>query len=364
MKRLLSCLLLLGGMVLRAQDCSQSLVFTGAANGTVVAANSGGANGCTTWRLTWFVTGFTAATVALQGSQDNVTFANITTAANILDGSNPTAWTSSTVSNSVAIRAYFPYYRVAVSSLTGSGSINTLLLGYKGTSASVGSTMVTISGNPNVNIAQVAGTNTVTGGVAGLLGVGGSAADGATATGNPVLIGGHDTGTPSLAHVVQTDTFGDVVLAGVSAAQSDGSSNTPTIPGLGTSGAPVPSTNRSFPFDFNGATWDRHFACTSQATVTLSGTSATQIVAGTAAQTIRVCKIFVTSAAAGAPVVNTFTVSTGTCAAAPTTLLIGAAITGLDSDFGGALRSSSGGALCLAESTANSDVVTVTYVKY
>jgi hypothetical protein len=48
----------------------------------------------------------------------------------------------------------------------------------------------TPSGTQNVNLLQVASTNTVTGGVAGLLGVGGSAADDAPATGNPVRVGG------------------------------------------------------------------------------------------------------------------------------------------------------------------------------
>ena len=48
----------------------------------------------------------------------------------------------------------------------------------------------TLAANQSVNVAQVGGTNTVNGGVSGLVGVGGSAAHSAAATGNPVQIGG------------------------------------------------------------------------------------------------------------------------------------------------------------------------------
>jgi hypothetical protein len=48
---------------------------------------------------------------------------------------------------------------------------------------------VTIAANSSVNLAQVAGSSTVTGGVAGLLGVGGNAASGAADSGNPVKAG-------------------------------------------------------------------------------------------------------------------------------------------------------------------------------
>ena len=48
---------------------------------------------------------------------------------------------------------------------------------------------VTIAANSSVNLAQVAGTNTLTGGTAGSLGIGGLAASGATASGNPVPAG-------------------------------------------------------------------------------------------------------------------------------------------------------------------------------
>lgn len=44
--------------------------------------------------------------------------------------------------------------------------------------------------NLSTNVAQVGGTNTVTGGVAGTLGVGGTVAEDTASTGNPVIVGG------------------------------------------------------------------------------------------------------------------------------------------------------------------------------
>jgi hypothetical protein len=106
--------------------------------------------------------------------------------------------------------------------------------------------------------------------------------------------------------------------------------------------------------------------CPSQASVALSGTGYTEIVIGTAAQVIHVCKIFVTSGAANAPVVNTFTVASATITtcAGPTVLPVGTGITGIDSDFGGSLTSVSGASICVKEAVANSDVVYITYAKF
>jgi hypothetical protein len=365
MKRIFLLVLFLAGTIYaqspQTPDCSQSLSFTRAQAGTVLPVNTGAQNGCATFRLTWVVTGFSAVTISLQGSQDNSTFANFISTL-VLEGTNPTSWTSATTSNSIVVQGYLPYVRVNISSVTGTGTVATTLLGWRGTTPATGGGGA--GGLSDVNIADVAGTATVTGGVAGLLGVGGAAADGANSAGNPVLIGGHDTAATPKAHIVQTDTFGDIVLAGVSASQSDGSSNTPTIPGLGTAGSPTPSTQRSFPFKFNGSTWDRDFICASSAEVALSGTGYTEIVAASGSTVIRVCKVMVTSASSGTPVVNTFTAAFGTCASSPTEIFNLAGITGMDSDFPGALRGASGTAFCMKESTANSDKVTVLYARY
>ena len=121
-------------------SCSQQLTFTGAISGAAINTISGAQAGCAGWRLTWSVTGFTAATISIQGSQDNSTWGNYI-ASFVQEGTNPTFWTSAAVlapgtsSNSIVVRASSPYVRVNIASVTGSGTINTTLYGYVGTSA-------------------------------------------------------------------------------------------------------------------------------------------------------------------------------------------------------------------------------------
>lgn len=54
---------------------------------------------------------------------------------------------------------------------------------------------VALPANQSVNCAQIAGTNTVTGGVSGLIAIGGAAAEAATVSGNPVFVGGQGRST-------------------------------------------------------------------------------------------------------------------------------------------------------------------------
>jgi len=63
--------------------------------------------------------------------------------------------------------------------------------------------------NAAVNVAQIAGTASVTAGVAGLLAVGGNVAAGLVPTANPVLIGGIDT--TGLTRRLLTDTSGKLI---------------------------------------------------------------------------------------------------------------------------------------------------------
>lgn len=61
--------------------------------------------------------------------------------------------------------------------------------------------------NQSVNVAQIAGTNTVTAGVSGLQAVGGNAASGAADAGNPVKVGGLFTTTPPTLTTGQRGNF-------------------------------------------------------------------------------------------------------------------------------------------------------------
>jgi hypothetical protein len=66
---------------------------------------------------------------------------------------------------------------------------------------------VALPANQSVNVAQIAGTNTVTGGVAGIIAVGGNVANAVTATANPVPVGGIFSTTPATLTNGQTATF-------------------------------------------------------------------------------------------------------------------------------------------------------------
>lgn len=160
MKRLI--LLLLFTFPLFAQNpvpnCSQGtssspLTFTGVNHGPSVSTTTGACAGSITWWLTWTSTGFTGYTIALQGSQDNVTFANVDSSLIQFSGSNPTTWTAATITNSIVARVSLPYLRVNVSSVTGSGTIKAQLLGYNGTLAKLdgggggGGGTITLSGD-------------------------------------------------------------------------------------------------------------------------------------------------------------------------------------------------------------------------
>lgn len=175
---------------------------------------------------------------------------------------------------------------------------------------------VTPSGTQDVNLKQVNGHTVLEGGANGGQGVGGLAGATASAVGNPVRIGGKD----------ESGNIQDVK---------------------------VDTQGNQYAFD----------ACPNSVITTLSGTGYNTVVPGTSSQVIRVCKIVLLSASAGSPALNTFSIATGTCAGSPSELVNYPAVTGIAEDYGGSLRTGSGQSLCISESTANSDKVTVFYAK-
>jgi len=68
-------------------------------------------------------------------------------------------------------------------------------------------TIGSLTANQSVNVAQIAGTPTVTGGVAGIQAVGGNVANAVAATANPVPVGGIFTTTPATLTTGQTATM-------------------------------------------------------------------------------------------------------------------------------------------------------------
>jgi hypothetical protein len=321
------------GQVQVNADCN--IAFNLTASGATTGAN--GFNnvpvGCNSWQIQYTNNGFSAITLAIQSAPNTSATANTgvctpgswgTLGGTATFGVNPN--TNTTAASSL-IQSYAtnfaPCVRVALTSATGAGNVAGILLGFRA-SGSAG----TSSGGgiaSNINLQNVAGVATA------------------------------------------SDANGGLVLGGLSQAQTDGISNTQTVPQFDNAGTPAAGVAKIYPFDYNGGTWDRHFACVSSTEVALSGTGYTQIIALSGSTIIRLCKVFVTSSSSGNPSVNTFTLAYGTgsnCAAGTAELQNAAGITGLDEDYSGALRTASGNAFCVKEAVANSDKVTVTYVQY
>lgn len=312
-----------------AADCSFPFNFTatgrapanGFPNGSTLPAST--QSGCVGWVMVMEVTGFSGVSLQLESASDSSgaagTWGAFSGSSVTLTGCGSTNPITATTQGCLSVNGYQPWVSAHLTSVTGSGTVAGTVYGCRidhcdGLFQTAGSGGLT----QNVNIQQVGGTNTVNGGLAGTLGVGGPSAAGVAPTGNPVPVAGTD---------------------------GSGNARIPLVDSQGNQ------------YSFLG--------CPSSVDVALSGTGYTEIVIGTASQVIRICKLFVTSSSGGNPVVNTFTVATATITscASPTELMVGAGITGIDSDFGGALRSASGSSICVKEATANSDHVSITYQK-
>jgi hypothetical protein len=98
-----------------------------------------------------------------------------------------------------------------------------------------------LTANQSVNLAQVGGTNTVTGGVAGSQGVGGLAASGAALAGNPVLVGGSD-GVD--ARSLLTDASGRQIVIGAAAAGAAAAGNPVQVGSVFNTTAPAPANGQ------------------------------------------------------------------------------------------------------------------------
>ncbi|HUD74279.1 MAG TPA: helix-turn-helix domain-containing protein [Terracidiphilus sp.] len=132
---LITCIfMLVASLHAQSPSVQPALTFTTTGPGAAVANY----NGAASWRLTFTPTGFTAATVQVESAEDCsgspcATWTAINQS-NVINGTNPVFWTASpVVSNTVAFKFNHPWLRVDVTSVTGTGSIQTLLLGYRGT---------------------------------------------------------------------------------------------------------------------------------------------------------------------------------------------------------------------------------------
>jgi len=174
-----------------------------------------------------------------------------------------------------------------------------------------GTVTTTPPSNASTNIAQIGGTSTVTGGVAGILAVGGNVANAVTATANPVPVGGIFTTTPATLTTGQTATLQFTAaqnvkhdlttVAGTAASTGNGTSN------AGDLRVNIASDNTAFAVNnTQQGTASQNIAqiggtavvadpCQAnvKSYVSISQTAGAQLVAGTSAKKIYPCSITV-----------------------------------------------------------------------
>lgn len=136
MKRLAPFLLLLAWLPLRAQtttpapNCGPYRVTFSAAGVTTSIPNSSAQATCVSWAMAVVSNGFSAESVELQSAPDSSgspgTWA--TFAGSVTSGSNPSTATDQAFTTFVG---YYPWLRLKVNSVTGTGTIQFVLYGYK-----------------------------------------------------------------------------------------------------------------------------------------------------------------------------------------------------------------------------------------
>ena len=181
MKRFLFGLALFGlALPGLAQDCSIAFRFTAAGNSAQLDNRQ---RGCVYWTVTYNSTGFTTLSLTAQTAPDSSGSPGAWSTFTATSGANPN---TAITQNSSTFTGYFPWFRLNLAGLTGSGVINGMFYGFR---------------NPPP------GGSTISGNVS----VVGPDAPGSPSTANPVQVAGND-GTDVRA--IKTDTGGNSAVVG------------------------------------------------------------------------------------------------------------------------------------------------------
>jgi hypothetical protein len=335
-------------------DCVVTFNFTAAAQATPnLSCGHNNTVGIYDWHVLYFSTGFSALSLVVESAPDagGVPGTWVTFAGTLDSGVNPnTAITQA----DTRLHGYFPWNRVRLASVTGTGIIQGVFYGCRQPGCSNAQIAGMIS---SVNLAQIGGFAVVMGGVNGSLGVGGLAANAAPVAGRPVLVAGSD-GVD--ARTLTTFTDGRLEPAFVSTTLNDTQPNASYFPGSNSGNA---LRSVSYNFGFDGAFWERQLVCPSSATFNITTSGDHQVIAASGTTRIYICDV---SFSADAP--SDFKLDTGTgadCVAGT------AAITGLykqtvtfEVPFAGQLRGTAGQALCVNFGTSVNVGGTITYVQF
>lgn len=117
--------------------------------------------GCTTWVVTYNSTGFTGLTMTVQSAPNSGGSPGSWSTFTPVNGSNPETATTQATATFGGLTSYFPFVRVTLSGLTGSGTVRGALYGWKTPAVSVAGTGGGGGTTQDVNIQQIAGVTQV-----------------------------------------------------------------------------------------------------------------------------------------------------------------------------------------------------------
>ena len=136
-------------------DCSIFFSFTAAGRTQPSGGFDNRQAGCTTWTISYSISGFSSITIALQGAPNNAgapgswaTYPNQT----LITGSNPNTITSG--ADFLRLYGYNPWVRIDLTAATGSGVVTGSAFGYRSPAASNsgGTASIACVGNPGDTI--------------------------------------------------------------------------------------------------------------------------------------------------------------------------------------------------------------------
>lgn len=321
-------------------DCFQFFTFTATGNSNVFDNRSAG---CPYFAIAYSSNGFSVLSLVVQTAPDagGTPGAFSTYTAN--SGINPNTAITQAFST---FSGYFPWLRVQLTSVTGSGSISGVLYGWKAPPD------IIAGGGSSGGCVGTSATPCV---------VVGSKANGANVSAvPPILIEGIDY-TTNHGIALEVDNSGALLYQTTINTLVDGTSNTAT-PTQSTFGAPY--FFQVMPSLFNGVSWDRQYVCANQAFVNLAASGNAQIIAASGSTVIRVCHIHLSTSAP-----ETIQLTTGTganCGTGNAVIDAYQNTSSLAMDFQptAALRTAASQALCINPSTNTTLTGVIIYAQY
>lgn len=304
-------------------------------------------DGCSNWVLYASNIGFTVVSLLVESAPaaaSNLPGTYVSFAGTIVSGVNPFV---STTQASTVLTGFYPWVRVTAT-LTGSGAVVGVLLGDPTPPSNIAPVPAVISGTVDENLKQINGTTVLQGN--GVTGLGSQrvtvASDNTSIPVTPLANSTIDLNRVGGTAVVNGGLAGSQSIGGTAAQGAAPTANPILIAGLGSGGAGV-------------GVLSSPVVCDQSAVITVSAAATTQIVSLVASKKIRVCSFSITLSTAGTV---QFVYGTGVDCGTGTTNLTGAmnvATNGSINFWGGGslFNTINSNALCLSAVTGNASGV-------